>query len=192
MKAQNDILGITGVVLAGGESSRMEEDKSLILFRKKKLIDFSLIALKPYCKEVFISSSKIVHQAFDYKIIKDEYDNIGPIAGIHSALKNATTDYVIILPCDSPMVKKQFIEFLISEIAEDIDAVIPKNKELLEPLFGIYHKRILPVIEKQIIRKDYKLGHLIEKINTKIIEVQDRSCFININTKSDFQKYLSV
>lgn len=178
---------ITGVVLAGGESSRMGEDKSLLLFRKQQLISFSIEALKPFCQDLLISSNHTAHQNFDYPCISDEHKKIGPIAGIQSALKNSKTDYVIVLPCDSPMVKQQFVEFLISQITEDLDALVPKYGEHLEPLFAIYHRRILPIVEDQIENKNYRLTSLLERINTKTIEVQDRSCFVNINTPEDYR-----
>lgn len=181
---------ITGVVLAGGESSRMGEDKSIMIFREKQLIDFSIKALSPYCSKIFISSSKEIHDDFNQKRIEDKYQKIGPIAGIQSALENSKTDYVIVLPCDSPMVKKEFVEFLISQIDDKYDVLVPKYQSHLEPLFAVYHKRILPIIEEQITNKNYKLMNLISKINSKKIEVQDRTCFVNINTQEDFRKYL--
>ncbi len=190
MERNDNIFEITGVVLAGGESSRMGEDKSLMFFKEQQLIDYSLSALEPFCKEILISSSKDVHKLFNYKIISDEFNNIGPIAGLYSALKNSKTNYIIVLPCDSPMVKKEFVKYLISEISGNKDALIPTLNHFSEPLFAIYHKRILPIVEKQIEKQDYKLQNLLEKISIKTIEVQDRSCFVNINTKDDYHKYL--
>ena len=181
---------ITGVVLAGGESSRMGEEKSLMQFKKQKLIDFSISALRPYCSEILISSSKAIHQMVSCRIIADEFRKIGPIAGIHSALKNSKTDFIIILPCDSPMVKPQFVQYLISQIGNMDKAIVPQYQENKEPLFAVYHKSILPVIESQINNQDYRLTHLLEKVKARVIEVTDRSCFVNINTPEDFNKYL--
>ncbi len=183
-------INITGVVLAGGESSRMGEEKSLMQFKEQKLIEFSITALKPYCSEILISSSKNIHQTFSYRIIADEYHKIGPIAGIHSALRNSHTDFIIILPCDSPMVKSQFVEYLLSQIGENDKVIVPQYQSNKEPLFAIYHKSILPVIELQIKNQDYRLTHILDKVNAKVIEVTDRSCFVNINTPQDFNKYL--
>ncbi len=183
-------MDITGVVLAGGESSRMGEEKSLMQFRKQQLINFSISALQPYCSEILISSSKDIHQKFSCRIIADEFQKIGPIAGIHSALKNSKTDYIIILPCDSPMVKPQFVQYLISQIEENDKAIVPQYQENKEPLFSIYHKSILAVVESQISNRDYRLTHLLDQVKAKVIEVTDRSCFVNINTPEDFSKYL--
>lgn len=181
---------ITGVVLAGGESSRMGQDKSLLVFGEQKMIQYSIDAFKPFCKEIFISSSKKKHTEFNYKTICDEYTKIGPIAGIHSALKKSNTNFIMILPCDSPMVKKEFIQFLISQIDTTTKAIVPKYKNHLEPLFAIYHKSVLPIIEDQIGIKNYKLTNLLALIGAKTIEVQDRSCFVNINTPKDYQDFL--
>jgi len=178
---------ITGVVLAGGESSRMGEDKSLMLINEQKLIEFSINALKPFCKEVLISSSKNAHQSFSCRKISDRFHKIGPIAGIQSALVHSDTDYIIILPCDSPMVKPEFVEYLISEIEPNTSIIVPKYGPHLEPLFAIYHKKVLPIVEEQIKNGDYRLTHLLELCQAKIVEVEDRTCFVNINTPEDFK-----
>lgn len=178
---------ITGVVLAGGESSRMGEDKSLMLFKEQQLIAFSLKALQDHCDPILISTNNQEHLSFSLPLIADKYKKIGPIAGIHSALLHSKTDYIIVLPCDSPMVKPQFIQYLISQIEDEIDAVVPQYGKHIEPLFAIYHKRILSKVEDQILSEDYKLQNLLQSINSKVIEVQDRSCFVNINTPEDYR-----
>ncbi len=183
---------ITGIVLAGGESSRMGEDKSQMLISEQQLIEFSLNALKPFCQELIISSNKEVHKSYGFKTISDKQNKIGPISGIQSALANSKTDYIIILPCDSPMVKQAFVEFLISKIDNEIDALVPKYQNHLEPLFAIYHKRILPIVDQQIAKQDYRLTNLLKQIRTETFEVQDRSCFVNINTPEDYKNYLSL
>lgn len=182
---------ITGVVLAGGESSRMGEDKSQMLFQQKKLIEYSLKALENCCKERLISSNNQKLSSYGLKLIPDKQHKTGPISGIQAALENAKTDYVIILPCDSPMVKPAFVDYLISKISVGVDAWVPKYHNQLEPLFAIYHKRILPIVEQQIKNQDYRLTHLLEKIKTETFEVEDRSCFVNINTPEDYRKFLS-
>lgn len=181
---------ITGVVLAGGESSRMGEDKSLMLVNEQKLIEFSINALKPFCTEVLISSSKNTHQSFSCRKISDQFQKIGPIAGIQSALVNSNTEYVIILPCDSPMVKPEFVQYLISEIDNNTNVIVPRYGLYLEPLFAIYHKKILPIVEDQIKKGKYRLTDLLELCQTKIVDVKDRTCFVNINTPEDFNSFI--
>jgi len=181
---------ITGVVLAGGKSTRMGEDKSTMLFQNQQLIQYSINVLEPFCKEILISSNNNKHHHFNHKIIPDEYTDIGPIAGLYSALKNITTNYLFILPCDSPKVTSQFIQYLISEIDNRYDILVPQYNHFLEPLFAIYHKRTLTLIEQQIKEKDYKLKHLLQQANTKIVDVEDSNCFVNINTKKDYNNCL--
>ena len=183
---------ITGVVLAGGESSRMGQDKSQMLISEQQLIEFSLNALKPFCQELIISSNNEVHKSYGFKTISDKQNKTGPISGIQSALENAKTDYIIILPCDSPMVKQAFIKFLISKIDTKVDAIVPKYQNHLEPLFAIYHKRILPIVNQQIAKQDYRLTNLLKLIQTETFEVLDRTCFVNINTQEDYKKHISL
>ena len=181
---------ITGVVLAGGQSSRMGKEKSVLLFKEQELIQYSLNALKPYCSTILISSNKEIHNSFSYTTISDFHHQIGPIAGIYSALKNSETDFVMVLPCDSPMVKPEFVKYLISQIKNDTKAIVPQYASHLEPLFAIYHKSVLGTIEEQINKEDYKLVNLLKKINAQLVEVQDCSCFVNINTPEDYKNCL--
>ena len=90
------------------------------------------------------------------------------------------------------MVKQAFVRFLISKIDNKIDALVPKYQNHLEPLFAIYHKRILPIVNQQIAKQDYKLTNLLKQIRTEAFEVKDRSCFVNINTQEDYKKHISL
>jgi len=178
---------ITGVVLAGGLSSRMGQDKSEMLFREQKLIEYSINSLTPFCEEVLISSNNDKHASYNHPIVKDKHNNIGPIAGLYTALLNAKNDYILVLPCDSPLVDSDLIERLISNLDDKIDAVIPVYKDFKEPLFAIYHKSILPVLEMQIQKENFKLMRLIDLLNVNLVKFETNKSFANINAPKDFE-----
>jgi molybdopterin-guanine dinucleotide biosynthesis protein A len=76
---------------------------------------------------------------------------------------------------------------LINSIDAKSQAFIPSYQSFQEPLFAIYHKDILPVLERQIEAQNYKLMNLLQLIKTKIIKVDDNTSFANINAPEDFK-----
>ena len=84
---------VTGFVLAGGLSSRMGEDKSLMLFRGKPLIMYAIEALSPLCEKVIISSNLLVYDFTGCEVWPDELPVQAPINGLYSCLKRSETDW---------------------------------------------------------------------------------------------------
>jgi molybdenum cofactor guanylyltransferase len=184
---------VTGIVLAGGKSSRMGKDKCLVQFNKKKLIDYTIEIFKPITSEILISSGRVGHSQLGYKTIKDEFLDCGAIGGIHSTLKNTETEINILAPCDMPFISTELFEFLLQKI-NNYDAVIPVFNGKVEPLTGVYSRNILPIVENQIRNKKYKILSLLESINTNFIEINptlpfySEKMFTNINYLKDLDK----
>lgn len=175
---------VTGIILSGGKSSRMGQNKALMNFKGTRLIDNAISIIKPYVNKLLLSTNI----AFNLNIIEvaDEYPNIGPIGGIYSCLKNSTTEKNLIIPCDVPNIPGHLYEQILKE-SNNFDAVIPKLANgKLEPLVAFYSSSILPIIERQIQLNDYKLVNLFSKLKVKYINVNDSSFFKNINTPEDF------
>lgn len=183
---------VTGIILAGGKSSRMGTDKCLVRYKNKYLIEYAIAALKPLCDNILISSQKETHKQFNYQTIKDEYIDCGAIGGIHSTLKNTETEINIIAPCDMPHISTELFEFLLQKIG-NYDAVIPISKGKVEPLTGVYSRNILPIVENQISNKKYKILSLLKNINTNFVEINStlpfysEKMFTNINYLDDLK-----
>jgi molybdenum cofactor guanylyltransferase len=181
---------ITGIILSGGQSTRMGTDKALIQFNGKTLIENAIEICMPVCQTNIISSNNPEHENFGYKIIPDEIKNCGPLGGIYSCLKKSDTDWNFVISVDSAFVPSDFIEFLISEI-DETDAVVPVHKSGKEPLIALYRKNCLPVIQEKLKLKDYKMHHLIDLVNSKLVNVDSwvkkyPEIFRNFNRPEDF------
>jgi len=175
---------ITGIVIAGGKSTRMKHNKALIVYNKIRLIDNAIAIIDPFVSNLLVSSNEFI-PAINYRIIKDEISNIGPIGGLLSCLKYSENELNIIIPCDTPHVSPHIYSLLI-EKSENVDAVIPQLPNgKLEPLVACYKKSIIPVIEELINRGDYKLVNLFSKIKVKYLQIEDVLQFKNINTPED-------
>ena len=148
---------LTGIVLAGGESSRMGQEKGLVLFRGKPLISYSLGLLTPFCDEILISANTQKYHTFGYPIITDEMAGKGPLGGIYSALKHASHFRNLILPCDTPFITKDFIRYLLASV-RDQSAVIPVHPDgKVEPLCGYYSQDNIRLMKKHLDQGKYKL-----------------------------------
>ena len=178
---------ITGIVLAGGKSSRMGTEKGLVIFKGKPLIEYSLDVLKNSCDEIIISSNSESYDAFGYPVLKDEFPDSGPMGGIYTCLKASKNQVNIILSCDMPMVNTVFLNKLLA-VADGFEVVVPwHEKKYFEPLCAVYRKKLLPVFEDFIQNKNFRIPDLFAAVNTNYLKIGkefgvDPLIFFNINT----------
>ena len=182
---QRSAMRITGIILAGGKSSRMGEEKAFIMFNGVRLIERAISVLESFCDTILISSDNEALACFGYPVVEDEHKGIGPIAGLVTALKVSQNPHHLVIPCDTPFVGPIVYERLIRS-SEGYDAVIAGTScGLREPLIGYYHRTALTAIQNQISRGDFKLQNALDSMNMKVIVFPQKSCFKNINAPSD-------
>ncbi len=182
---------LSGIIIAGGKSSRMGTDKTRMLFNDKTLLEHAIDLLKDFTDEIIVSINREINM--DIHTIKDEIPGIGPIGGLYTTLKNIRNQAAIVIPVDTPLLSVDLIKYLIENYSEHYQACIFEVNGKTEALIGIYHQNILPEIEEQIRKKDYKLQNLLQKsvarkINADIFAAN----FININTKENLEKVLNL
>jgi molybdopterin-guanine dinucleotide biosynthesis protein A len=182
----------TLAILAGGKSSRMNyNNKAFLNYKNKKFIDH-IIESGKNLKEVIIVANDIkLYEKFNLRIVKDIYIGNGPLSGIHSALKNSSTDKVLCIACDMPLVSEEVINFL-GNYEERYDILVPMVKGRLQPLCSIYSKSIINNLEESLIKNENKLQQLIKSVDYKVVEALEyrefSECdFININTLEDYK-----
>ncbi|MBW6492504.1 MAG: molybdenum cofactor guanylyltransferase [Lentimicrobium sp.] len=179
---------ITGIILAGGNSSRMGSDKALILFKGRRLIEYGIGILKEFCNNILISTHNDALGEFGFQLVSDNFTDIGPLAGLEAGLRKSETRINIIAPCDTPFLSCSMLKKLIDN-SEKYDATIPAHKNgKIEPLIGYYSRDILPVILNQIEKGDYKIQNLLKQINTSYLPFEDESMFMNLNSPVDIEK----
>ena len=188
---------ITGIVLAGGRSSRMGEDKSLMKLNGKSLVEYAIDALKPLSDKVIISSNNPNYHFTGCEVWPDELPDQAPIIGIYSCLKRSETEINIFLSCDMPLMSTSMIGFLIAKSAAfDITVPIHENGQI-EPLCGIYKKSSIGILKEFIDKENYRLNECIRSASHQFIPVEAQipcnspNLFLNINTPSDFGFLLS-
>ncbi len=188
------IKDVTGVVLAGGNSSRMGIDKASLIIDGKKMISYVIDALK----EVFSDIIVVTKDANDIpisgvKTIADSISGCGPLVGIYSALSSCDTPYCFVIACDMPCVDPDLVRWMVN-CGGDYDAFVPKLGGFFEPLFALYSNKCLDPIKQNLARGDYRVRSVFSKVNVgyadesdlRIIDPQLRS-FVNINTREDLR-----
>lgn len=186
---------ITGIILAGGRSSRFGTDKALALYRGKPLISHVAGCLESLFPDRLLITNDPENLAFlDWPMTGDLFLNHGPLAGIHAALKNINTEKGFIIGCDMPLLKPGFISALCN-LPGDWQAALPWLPSGPEPLHAVYRKEIHEFLELQLTRGNYKVTEVLQALDLRTIDLDelralggDLTVFYNINQRKDLDK----
>ncbi len=187
---------IFGLVVCGGESSRMGMDKSLLVYHQKSQSYHMYEMLDLLCDKVFVSCNKKQASAIpdDYeKIIDLElYQNIGPMAALLSAFTKFPDKNFIVVACDYPFLQQEDIRKLIDAIDDKHLAVSYFNpiSEMKEPLLAYYSKECFPLLIKYIEKKEYSLRNFLKEIDSNKIEPISQESITSIDTPEAYHKAL--
>lgn len=184
-------MNVTGIILAGGKSSRMGAEKGVQLLHGEALISYSIKALSGLCDTILISSDSDTYNNFGFQVVADQFPGIGPMGGIYSCLKQSTSEVNLVLSCDLPFVTGELFSYILSN-SQGYDVAIPwLGGRHYEPLCGFYHLSTMRMIEKYILSGNYKLPDMFENINInkliidKELGFYNENLFSNINCKRD-------
>ncbi|MFA0014873.1 molybdenum cofactor guanylyltransferase MobA [Vibrio lentus] len=181
------------VILAGGQASRMGgKDKGLVELNGSPLIQYVIDKLSQQDVSITINANRNLdsYQAFA-PVVSDSFpDYPGPLGGIHAGLKNAATDWVGFVPCDSPQISDDLVERFCAAVKEDSDILVAHDGEFKQPVFTLFHKRVLPKLEAFLERGDRKIILLYKECVTEYVDFSDApNCFVNLNTPEELTQF---
>ncbi|MBQ6593013.1 MAG: NTP transferase domain-containing protein [Solobacterium sp.] len=177
------------IILAGGKASRMNgAAKGLLALGEYTFIERILHTVQLFDR-IRISANTHDYDALGYPVIPDAVQDCGPMGALYTALMDADTEHVFTVPCDTPLLKRDTIVRMY-RMLDDQDAVILRTAGRIHPTIGIYRKRILPVVEKQVREKDYRMRSLLEKIRTAYCDTDNPWETMNINTPDDLKQII--
>jgi len=211
----------SAVILCGGMSRRMGEDKGSMEIDKKPMIIHVLQALTSQIDEAIIILNDIKRIAkyksliqeyldadnnyidnnnhnnyfdFDIVFVEDEIKNKGPLSGIMTGLKTISNDYGLVLPCDTPYINSDFVNYMFntlndllkSDVDSGIDGIVPYhtseddsleevNLNDTEPLHSIYEKKSFSIIEDLLKSDEKRVKSFISMINAYFIPINNGS-----------------
>ncbi|OBQ56306.1 molybdenum cofactor guanylyltransferase [Halodesulfovibrio spirochaetisodalis] len=190
----SDIL--TGIVLAGGLSSRMGHDKTRIHVHGESepdLLVYTCNLLASVCSEVWVSSREAKPHADGYLWVKDEIEGTGPIGGIMTSLR-AAQGPVLVLSCDLPFMDSAMLQKLISFWKQKPEGTLhttflQEETGFIEALVSIYEFEALPLFEQAVDRGIYKLSRVVpeEHRHSLPYSQQESLPFFNVNYPADLE-----
>lgn len=200
---------ITGIILAGGKSTRMGKNKSLLKIDDQTIIERVINLMKSCFKDVIlITNTPEEYEFIDIPIYKDIFEYKGPLAGIQTGLSYSKTDDNFIISCDIPLMTKEIIEFII-DYKTDKPITICKADGFIQQLAGRYSKYVLDIAveileaginetrdKKQQKRKCAVLS-LIDNVGAEIIDVKNipfykDGTFYNMNRPEDYEFIMNL
>ncbi len=179
----------TAIIMAGGTSSRMGSDKSMLAVNGRPMIETICERLRGTFSQILISANEVEKFGFlGLPVIPDKMPGQGPLMGIASALEASANELNFVVACDIPHIELAFVRRMLAE-AEDFDAVIPKsNDEKYEPLFAVYRKSALEAINEVLRSGGRKISDVFARCRVKYIKLETNG-FMNLNTMAEYGEF---
>ncbi|SCI16206.1 MULTISPECIES: molybdenum cofactor guanylyltransferase [unclassified Romboutsia] len=183
------IIKKTGVILAGGKSSRMGENKALMYIEGKTFIEKAIDAFSNFEEVIIIANDTNLYSKYNFKIYEDIIKDIGPIGGIYTALNYAKYD-IVVLACDMPFIDNSVVDKI--GLSMKNKSIISISNNRIQPLCSGYKKDIISKVKECIDNNNYKLLKLIDSIEKEYINFDEAKIFLNINTKVEYNENINI
>ncbi|MEQ8163630.1 MAG: molybdenum cofactor guanylyltransferase [Smithellaceae bacterium] len=182
----------TAIILAGGKSSRMGRDKSLLSTNDIPLISKIAAQLEGHFPEIIISANDMEKYRFLHlPVVPDLEAGKGPLMGIYSALLRSRHEINFVVACDIPDLDMQYVRELLQEAKEHQIVVPVWSDGRLEPLFAVYKKSVAGHIKELLDADRRKIRLLFDSVDVKYVPLPDEGkWYRNLNTMEDYQNYI--
>jgi molybdopterin-guanine dinucleotide biosynthesis protein A len=180
----------TAIILAGGSSGRMGTDKSLLPIKSKPIVEHICEQLCDSFEQILISANEVDKLAFlGFEVVTDRQTGQGPLMGIASALEASENELNFVVACDIPDIDLKFVKRLLTE-AQEADIVIPTadGNEKLEPLFAVYRKSTLGVINEVLSSGGRKISDVFSRCNVRYVKMKAGQ-ITNLNTMDEYEQF---
>jgi|SRR5690625_1346684 len=183
-----------GVVLSGGQSTRMGTNKSLLPIDGKEAISHIVDELIQCTDDIIIiANEEQPYKFLNKQIFADRFPNRGPLAGLESAMYHYEAHIYYVAACDMPFVSCKVYRFLAEQL-EGYDAVIPIYEGREHPLAGVYRRSVLPHVQEQIKKNRLRMNSFHDLVKVKYVEsfatIADdvlRKHFFNMNNPKQYE-----
>ncbi|HLG69423.1 MAG TPA: molybdenum cofactor guanylyltransferase [Chloroflexota bacterium] len=188
----------TGVLLAGGKSSRMGTNKALLRFPNGQTVIERIVSrIRPLCSEVLlVTNTPADYEFLGLPMFPDEIPGASSLGGIYTGVLHASSPRVVVLSCDLPLVSSDLLAYLLA-LPFDYDLLMPFIGGRQQPLHAIYARTALDAMRAQIGAGDLKIVRLLETLRGRVVTEAELppewlASFQNMNTPEDWEAVLAL
>ncbi len=182
----------SGIILSGGKSIRMGQNKALIEIEGVPIINRIYDLFKELFEEVIIVTNHAASfKNFGSKILQDLIPGRGALGGLYTGIFFSSFQYSFCVACDMPFLNKSLVQYLFENIRGD-DVIVPRTTDGLQPLHAIYSKNCLAPMQRIIEKGGYRIIDFYKMVRVKIVDEKDflfldpcKQSFINLNTPEE-------
>jgi len=192
---------VTGILLAGGKSRRMGEDKRYLVVGEQTLLERGLGVLRSMFHEVLVVIAQdSAPLDIDARVVRDLVPDCGSLGGIYTGLTQATSPYIFAVACDMPFLNQAVITHFTNR-RDTADIVMARLATRLHPMHALYGKGCLPAMEQMIVARQLKIQELVSHASLRVQYVTEADLlsidpswrsFHNVNTPEDLEATCSL
>lgn len=187
-------MNITGIILAGGKSSRMGTDKGLAQINGKPMISYVINSMKlAGISEIIIVANNLDYRQFGLPVYPDVIKDKGPLGGIYTGLLKSQTVKNLILSCDVPFVDEKILRFLIENSSDELISVV-SYQDHVHHLIGMYDASLISSLGEHLLENKLKVKCFNDKHTRKVLELKksllktNNHSLSNVNTMEELKK----
>lgn len=186
---------VTGIVLAGGRSTRMGQDKAMLPFVGETMIARAVRVVRNVADEVVVVTRPgCSYAGLPGRMVHDAAEDLGPLAGIAAGLAASNSDLNLIVACDMPLVRPAVLRRLL-ELRGDADVCVAVVQGHASPLCAVYRASVGAVAKQLLASGERRVTTLLDRVQTKRVDAAvfrdldpDLETFLNCNTPDEFEK----
>lgn len=189
-----------GLILCGGNSSRMGKDKAWLQFEGETLLDRCVREVRAVVDLVVVAAApgqKLPDLPAETLVVRDDVKGQGPLRGLAVGLRNLRdhAEIVFVASCDVPGLRAEVARYLLDAIG-DADAAIPMIDDRRHPLTAAYRVSIVELVEEQLRLGRWRMTDLCDRLDVRQVEAAelrrvdpDLRSFVNVNTREDYARF---
>ena len=188
-------MALSAAILAGGQSTRMGQEKGLVELQGRPMVEHVHAALRSLETEIFIVTNQPHEYSFlGLRTVSDQDPGRGSLEGLRSALGGARTERVLVVGCDMPFLQPELLQFMSSQ-SGSWNACVPRFEGRLQPFFAVYDPGCVTVVEESLLADRLEMQTLLEKLQLREIPEPvlrrydpEGLSFINVNTPEELSR----
>ncbi|HSH48896.1 MAG TPA: molybdenum cofactor guanylyltransferase MobA [Halomonas sp.] len=180
---------LTGLVLAGGRGHRLGgRDKGLVTLHDAPLVSYAMAPLTDHVAEVLISANRNLddYRALGVRVVRDADSGYpGPLAGLLAGLEAAATPWLVVVPCDAPLLPPSLVPRLVRGIV-DADIAVAHDGERLHPVIALLRTGLAADLARYLAAGEHKVRDWYRRQRWVAVDFSDcPEAFANLNTEQD-------